>query len=216
MTVFIGMVSQKGGVGKSTLSRLIAGEYAEAGWSVKIADLDVSQGTCFDWQSRRLEHAITPDVPVERFGNISQALKVAHVYDLLIFDGKPYATSQTLDIAKSCDLLILPTGLSLDDLRPSVLLARELCDKGIPRKKISFAFCRVGDSEAELEEAHRYIRDAGYSAFEHAMPEKTAYRRASDIGRSPTETRFATLNTKADRLAQNIIDRVTDLQREKV
>ena len=122
MTVFIGMVSQKGGVGKSTLSRLIAREYADAGWSVKIADLDVSQGTCFDWQSRRLEHVVTPDVPVERFGNISQALKVAHVYDLLIFDGKPYATSQTLDIAKSCDLLILPTGLSLDDLRPSVLL----------------------------------------------------------------------------------------------
>ena len=48
MAVTIGMVSQKGGVGKSTLSRLVAREYALAGWNVKIADLDVSQGTSFN------------------------------------------------------------------------------------------------------------------------------------------------------------------------
>jgi chromosome partitioning protein len=215
MTVFIGMVSQKGGVGKSTLSRLVAREYAEAGWSVKIADLDTSQGTCFDWQSRRLENKLNPDVPVERFGSIAHALKVAHVYDLLVFDGKPYATSQTLSIAKACDLLILPTGLSLDDLRPSVLLARELCDNGTPRAKLSFAFCRTGDSEAELKEAKWYVTEAGYSFFDGSMPEKTAYRRASDTGRAPTETRFASLNLKADHLAQNIIDRVTELQHAK-
>jgi chromosome partitioning protein len=44
MAVIIAMVSQKGGIGKSTLSRLIAREYANAGWSVKIADLDVGLG----------------------------------------------------------------------------------------------------------------------------------------------------------------------------
>ena len=38
MTVMIGVVSQKGGVGKSTISRLVAREYAAAGWTVKIAD----------------------------------------------------------------------------------------------------------------------------------------------------------------------------------
>ncbi|MHC5747164.1 MAG: hypothetical protein ACYTXT_35825 [Nostoc sp.] len=42
MTVLVGVISQKrGGVGKSTLARLIAREYA-AGWDVKIADLDVA------------------------------------------------------------------------------------------------------------------------------------------------------------------------------
>ena len=48
MALVIGVVSQKGGVGKSTCARLIAREYAYAGWDVKIADLDVSQGTSFD------------------------------------------------------------------------------------------------------------------------------------------------------------------------
>ena len=214
MTVLIGTISQKGGVGKSTLSRLIAREYAKAGWTVKIADLDISQGTCYDWQSRRMSNQITPEVPVERFSSVSQTLKFAHIYDLIIFDGKPYATSQTLEIAKAANLLILPTGLSLDDLRPSVLLAGELCNKGILKSKFAFAFCRIGESDIELAEAQRYISDAGYNYFEGAMPEKAGYRRASDLGLSPTETRFPTLNRKADILAQSIIDKITQLYTE--
>ena len=43
MTLFLGIVSQKGGVGKSTLARLVAKEYATAGWRVKIADLDIAE-----------------------------------------------------------------------------------------------------------------------------------------------------------------------------
>jgi chromosome partitioning protein len=211
MTIHVGIVSQKGGVGKSTLCRLIACEYAKAGWSVKIADLDVAQGTCYDWQSRRMSNKIEPDVPVERFGSISQALKFSHVYDLMVFDGKPYATSQTLEIANTANLLILPTGLALDDLRPSVLLAGQLAAKGISPEKLTFAFCRIGESESELHDAMQDIQTAGYSILAGAMPEKTGYRRASDTGRSPTETRFPTLNKKADILAQSIIDKITAL-----
>jgi chromosome partitioning protein len=37
-----------------------------------------------------------------------------------------------------------------------------------------------------------------------SIPEKTAYRRASDEGRSLTETCFPSLNERADRLAQSI------------
>lgn len=58
-------VSQKGGVPKSALARLIAREYANAGWAVKIADLDISQGTSFNWQARPLQNQIEPVIPVE-------------------------------------------------------------------------------------------------------------------------------------------------------
>jgi Mrp family chromosome partitioning ATPase len=42
----IGLISQKGGVGKSTLSRALAREAASNGLKVKLADLDTQQGTC--------------------------------------------------------------------------------------------------------------------------------------------------------------------------
>jgi chromosome partitioning protein len=39
---------EKGGVGKSTLARLIAREYAATKWNGKIVDLDIGQGTSFN------------------------------------------------------------------------------------------------------------------------------------------------------------------------
>jgi chromosome partitioning protein len=215
MAIFLGMVSQKGGVGKSTLARLIAREYAHAGWSVKIADLDVSQGTSFNWQARRLRRNFDPVIPVERFGTVEQALKVDGHYDLVILDGPPHSTAGTLKIAQASTLTVLPTGLSLDDLEPSVLLAHELVKKGIAQAKIAFALCRVGDNEAEIAEARDYIEQARYKVLAGAIPEKTAYRRATDEGRTLTETRFPSLNQKSDLLAQSIVDLVTKLQKEK-
>jgi chromosome partitioning protein len=206
MATIIGIVSQKGGVGKSTIARLLAREYAQAGWNAKIADLDVAQGTSFNWQARRLRNDISPVVSVERFGTVEQALRVADHYDLLILDGPPHSTAGTLRIAQISDVVILPSGLALDDLEPSVLLAQDLVQKGVPGAKLAVAFCRVGDSEAELTEARGYVSQAGFHTIKEAMPERVAYRRAFDQGRSATETTFTSLNEKADAMAQSIIN----------
>ena len=58
MTTIIAFVSQKGGVGKSTLSRALAREAAHNGLKVKIADLDTQQGTSIDWHRTRLQAGI--------------------------------------------------------------------------------------------------------------------------------------------------------------
>src|SRR5881398_3238550 len=60
MAMIVSFVSQKGGVYKSTLARLLAREFAAQDWTVKIADLDISQGTCFQWRAQRLERQIEP------------------------------------------------------------------------------------------------------------------------------------------------------------
>lgn len=111
MTLIIATVSQKGGVGKSTLARFIAREYANAGWNVKIADLDIGQGTSFNWQSRGLQQDVKPVIAVERFGTVEQALRIAEHVDLLILDGPPHSTAGTLRLAQAADLVLLPTGL---------------------------------------------------------------------------------------------------------
>jgi chromosome partitioning protein len=211
--VIAALESQKGGIGKSTLARLIAREFANAKWRVKIADLDLGQGTSYNWQGRRLKAAIKPAIPVERFGSIKEAVSGAGDVDLLIVDAPPNSSASTLRIARAAHLVILPTGLSLDDMEPAVRLAHELVSKKISKAKIVFAFCRVGDSHLELIESRNYITEAGYKVLAGAIPEKIAYRRASDEGRSLTETRFPTLNRRADKLAQSIIDMVMALQK---
>lgn len=214
MAIIIGAVSQKGGVGKSTIARLVAREFAAQQWVVKIADMDISQATSYHWRSRRLQHGLEPDVSIEQYGRVEQALRAAEQYDLLVFDGAPHATRATEQIAQASDLVILPTGLAIDDLQPGVQIAHELAQK-IGNKRLVFALCRVGDSAREIAEARDYLAAAGYAVLAGELPEKTAYRRASDEGRAVTETRYATLNERAEALAQSIVDRITEISSEK-
>jgi hypothetical protein len=57
-------------IGKSRLARLITGR------RVKIVDLDISQAST-NWKQRRERAGIKPDLAVEPFGTVAQALKVA-------------------------------------------------------------------------------------------------------------------------------------------
>lgn len=211
MPVKIGVVSQKGGVGKSTLCRLIAREYAAADWNVKIADMDIKQSTSFNWNARRMEHGILPDIAVEQFGRMSQALRIQDSYDLLVFDGAPHSTAMTLEIAKDVDLVILPTGTPVDDLEPTLRLAHELKQNGIPREKMAVALCRVGESDRELEDAREYIKLTGYYLLPVEIQERTAYKQASDEGKALSETPFKTLNDKAQLFAEQIETRIEQL-----
>ena len=215
MALIISVVSQKGGVGKSTCARLVAREYAQAGWNVKIADLDVSQGTSYDWHVRRLQQQVVPTIAVERFGNVDQALKAACHHDLVVLDGAPHSTKMTLKMVEKSTLAILPTGLSLEDLKPQVLLAHELVKENVAKHKLAFALCRVGDSNALHEAARKYIRDAGYAVLAGSLPEKLGYLKAAEEGRAVTESRFPSLNARAAELTQGIIDLATKLDQEK-
>ncbi|MCB0521956.1 MAG: ParA family protein [Lewinellaceae bacterium] len=211
MALVIGVVSQKGGVGKSTLARLIACNYAASEWRVKIADMDLAQGTCTSWNRRRLQNEIEPKVAVEQFLNVDDAIKTGEQYDLVVFDGAPHSTRKTLDIADACDLLILPTGVSLDDLEPTIKLAHELKKHGIYPPKISIALTRAGNSDVELAEGMEYVRSSGYHLLDGVIHEKTAIRRASDEGKCATETSFKSINEKVDQLVQAIVNRADEL-----
>ena len=214
VAILIGCVGQKGGIGKSSCSRLIAREYAQAGWTVKIADLDTAQGSSVDWKKRRDQNGIQPEVAVESFRTVGQALKVAPSYDLMVFDTPPHSSTGTKEIARAADLVILPTGLSLDDLRPSVRLAHELKDAGIPVDRLVFLLWRVGDRENEINEARQYIGQAGYLVLPGSIPERTAYRRASDEGRALSEVRHQSLRLRSEEVAQGVIDRLTEHSRK--
>lgn len=194
MTLIIACVSQKGGVGKSTLARMLAREYAANDWSVKIADMDSKQLTSTRWNARRNENGFQPEIEVQNHKTVSQALRTAQNYDLLIFDSKPHSSSETLEIAKEADIILIPTGYSLDDLEPTVTLANDLVKGKVDRQKIHIVFSRTGNSESEAQEARDYVQAAKYQAIGSELPERTTYRRASDLGKAATETTHPSTN----------------------
>jgi chromosome partitioning protein len=209
MAAVVAFVSQKGGVGKSTLARALAREAAAGGLRVKVADLDTQQGTSVDWHRQRLTAGIEPVVSVEAFATAGQALAVANGYDILILDGPARTSQATLEIARAANLVVQPTGASLDDLRPAVREFHALVKAGLPAARLAFALNRIG-TPAEEADARGYLTDAGYSVLAGALMERPAYRQAQNVGHAITETRFAALKERADALMQSLIDRVTE------
>lgn len=212
MTYIIGMVSQKGGVGKSTLARLMAREFEKGGLSTKIADLDTQQQTCTHWAGRRAEGKVKPEIQVQSFASVASALNDAARFDAMIMDGKPNASNQTLEIAKASDLVVIPTGQTVDDLHPAVVLAHTLIKKGIPSQKIAFTLCKTTGSDKENEAARTYLGEAGYAVLDGSLPVSTAYGSASDLGKALTETSYLSLNKKASKVAQAVIDTLSNQQ----
>jgi chromosome partitioning protein len=207
MASVIALVSQKGGVGKSTLARALAREAAAGGLRVKIADLDVQQGTSTDWNRTRLAAGIEPTISVESFKTAAQALAAVDHFDLLVIDGPARTSQATLDIARAADLVVQPTGASLDDLRPAVREFHALAKAGVPLDRLAFALNRIG-TDAEEADARAYLAEAGYDVLGGCLVERPAYRKAQNEGRAVTETRYAALNTRADALIQSLIDRI--------
>lgn len=209
MPYTVGFVSQKGGVGKSTLARALACEVSKNGMIVKLSDLDIQQATTVNWHRRRMLSNISPHISVECYGSVAQALFSKENYDLLIIDGPARTSKGTLEIAKSSNLLVQPTGASLDDLEPAILTFHELVKDGISKDKLRFALCRVG-TEAEENDCRYYIKKAGYESLLGCLFEKPTYRQSQNMGLSVTETRYKSLNINADRLIQSIVDRLSD------
>jgi chromosome partitioning protein len=205
--MIIGFVSQKGGVGKSTLAQAVAREAAAGGLSVKIADLDMLQKTSVDWTCRRLEAGLEPVVPVEPFGTAAHAIKSAEHYDVLVLDGPARADQGTLEIARMADLIVQPAGPSLADLRPAVAVFHKLVKSGVDPSKLVVALCRIG-SEAEERSARDYVQRAGYEVLAGALYERPAYRQAQDAGLAVTETKYAGLSQRADALIQSLFDKL--------
>jgi chromosome partitioning protein len=208
MGAIIAMVSQKGGVGKSALARTLARDAVAAGLSVKLADLDVQQGTCLDWSRDRNAAGLEPSVSVESFRNAVAALATRNSVDLLILDGPARTSQATLEIAKVADILVQPSGPSADDLRPVVRTWRELVAAGIPVARLAVALNCVG-SDAEEADARSFLERADIEALPHALPERIAFRQALNTGRAMTETRYPGLNRMASFLIQDIIHKVS-------
>lgn len=205
--MLIAVVSQKGGVGKSSISRTLAVEFTRAGWDTLLADVDSSQITSNRWaEKRRNSNSIKPEIKTEVFSMSALAIEESSQYDLTIIDGAPHATVGTLDASKAADLIIIPTGTSMDDLEPSILLANELAIS-LNSEKIVFALFKT-TSDAQIRESKETLNQFGYCVFDSAIAMKTGYIDAFDNGYCLTETKYKNLNEQAKSLIQEVANKL--------
>ena len=160
--ITVSFVSQKGGVGKSTLARLFAVGAAHRGHRTLLADFDLEQLTCVEWNALRLKNAVEPDIDARAFKSLKKLRKSEEAIDYIVVDTRGLADTLTRELAEESDVVFLPTGTSGDDLRPTLALARKLARHGAGPRLVGLVLSKVveklGDATRQRRGGDRGIR----------------------------------------------------------
>jgi chromosome partitioning protein len=210
MLVIVGVVSQKGGVGKSTVARAVATLAASVGIKVKIADLDPQQQTIARWEERREANSAGPPLEVASFRSAAEAIgESTGEHQLLIIDAPARASQGTLEIARHADLIVQPSGPGIDDLDPAIILFHELVREGVPKERLVVALCRVAN-QAEASAARAYVEKAGFTVLPGSIPERAVYRVAHNHGRAISEMQRKHHEVRTDMLLERLLSLITE------
>lgn len=198
-------VGQKGGVGKSALARVLAVAAARQGQKVLIGDYDLEQLSCVEWGAVRLRNGIEPEVEVRAFKSLKKLRKSADGFDLVVVDTRGLADDLTEDISQESNVVFLPTGTSLDDLRPTIALAKRLSRHKPVTTKIIIVLSKTGRSERLIEQALACIEDAGFETLDALWPQRDGFQGDFDTGRAGSESSNSHLKQSAREIEQALL-----------
>jgi chromosome partitioning protein len=199
--VTVSFVSQKGGVGKSTLARLFAVGAAHRGHRTLLADFDLEQLTCVEWNALRLKHEVEPDIDARAFKSLRKLRKSEASIDYIVVDTRGLADTLTKEIAEDSDVVFLPTGTTGDDLRPTLALARKLARSGAEGRLV-VVLSKVGRSEPQLAKAIEAIEESGFDLLAEHWPLRDGFQADLDTGRAGRESRNPYLREAAERMEE--------------
>lgn len=194
--LIIACLSQKGGVGKSTIARLIATAYASHDQKTAIFDFNGAQETSTFWATQRKRAGITPEVHAEVTTQTNR-MRGDRRFDVIVADSRPDSPKVTLSIARVSDLVVIPTSVTIDDLVPQIRFARELVEKGVPQDRILWVINRVTDNHLLINDAYAFIGEE-FAIAKTSLPYRDAFIRCHTAGYSVGEVRSAVLGNMSN------------------
>ena len=113
--MIVGVLNQKGGVGKTTTSIGIASVLAKRGDRVLVIDAD-PQGSSLDWAAAREGEALFTVVGLPRASIHKEIANLAKDYDHVIIDGPPRVTDLARSAILASDVVLIPVQPSPYDI----------------------------------------------------------------------------------------------------
>jgi chromosome partitioning protein len=179
----IAIVSQKGGVGKSTLAVHLATEANAQGQRVLLLDLD-PQGSAMEWASRRGDRP--PDVSGANPASIAKELERAKAdgYDLVVIDTAPHADHAALQAARAADLVVIPCRPSTFDIA-AISATLDLCK--LANKQAVVVINAAPIRSRVTTEAEEAIAEKGAQISLVVIRQRVAFQHCMIDGRTAAE-----------------------------
>jgi len=179
----LSIISQKGGVGKTTLATALAVAAERDGKNVAVLDLDDQATACF-WADVR--EASTPAVKDVKAVRLPVYLKTLtdEGCDLVILDCPPVHKDVALDAAQRSDFVLIPTRADVFDIR-SMLLTVQLLNQLNKPSAVVLTFCPP--KGAEVPDARATIETLETKFCPVQIHHRKAYARAQQTGLTAQE-----------------------------
>jgi chromosome partitioning protein len=180
----VSIISQKGGVGKTTLATALAVEAARRGKTSLLLDLDPQASASF-WSDSRLDAdgpAVTA-IPPARLEHVLKASAEAGA-DLVVIDTPPFAKDIAYDAAKLADFVLIPAKPAVLDI---IAMTRtvDLIKAFSRRAAVVLTFCPpIGREVGDAEEA---VTQLGIALCPVRIGNRIAYSRAQQSGQVAQE-----------------------------
>lgn len=179
----ISVISQKGGVGKTTLAIALAVEATRRGQQCLLLDLDPQASATF-WNDNRGDDgpAVTA-IPPARLEHVLKASEEAGA-DLVIIDTPPFAKDIAYDAAKLADFVLIPAKPAVLDI---IAMTRtvDLIKAFSKRAAVVLTFCPpTGKEVGDAEEA---VAQLGIALCPVRIGNRIAYSRAQQTGQVAQE-----------------------------
>lgn len=179
----LSIISQKGGVGKTTLATALAVAAEQAGRRTAVFDLDPQASAAFWKDTRQAEAPAVIAIPPSRLQHVLTAAADTGC-DLAIIDAPPFAKDIAFEAAQRADFILIPTRPAVLDVMAMTRTLELVGHYGKP-SAVVLTFCpiqgrEIGDTEAA-------VRQLGAVIAPVRIHNRVAYSRAQQTGLTAQE-----------------------------
>lgn len=137
--MIVGLLNQKGGVGKTTLGVNLAASLARSGARVLLIDAD-PQGSALDWAAAREGEPLFSVVGLPRPTVHKEIAQIGHGYDHIVIDGPPRVTDLARSAIMASDVVLIPVQPSPYDIWAADEVVKLIEEARIYKQHLKAAF----------------------------------------------------------------------------
>lgn len=183
--VIIGVLNQKGGVGKTTLSVNIAAALARTGKRVLLIDAD-PQGSALDWAAAREGDPLFAVVGLPKPSIHKELPLIGKEYDHIVIDGPPRVTDLARSAIMASDVVLIPVQPSPYDIWAADEVVKLIQEASVFKENLKSVF--VINRKIANTAIGRDVREAleayGLPTLEASIVQRVAFAEAAAVGKA--------------------------------